>query len=88
MDANPDLDVVTSIQDLEGSDGNDRLSGGGSDNGPLGRPGEDRLFGRAGDDYLQAKGDPPDADGVIDCGAGADTRTIDTLDPSPIDCSP
>ncbi len=81
------LDTILAIENLEGSDGNDRLTGGGGDNGLLGRLGEDRMFGLSGNDFLQAYDDPPEADGVIDCGPGEyDSATRDVLDPGPISC--
>jgi Ca2+-binding RTX toxin-like protein len=81
------LDLLSAIEDLEGSNGNDRLTGGGGANDLLGRLGQDRLFGEAGSDTLNAIDDPPRADFTIDCGPGdfeSDRR--DSADPAAISC--
>jgi hypothetical protein len=73
-DAGPDGDVLTSIEDVEGSAGRDVLLGDDGPNAIRGGGANDRLDGRGGDDML----DGEDGVDVLIGGAGADT-----LDASP-----
>jgi Ca2+-binding RTX toxin-like protein len=60
---------------LNGSDGNDTLTGG---------PAADAFSGGAGSDSLNAKDNA--ADTAIDCGADADSAEADAIDPAVVDC--
>lgn len=69
------LTTLSTIEDLEGSDGNDRLYGDSLANNLLGRKGGDQLWGRSGNDRIEAAND-----GVIDSGGGdadSDTCVLD-----------
>jgi Ca2+-binding RTX toxin-like protein len=74
-------------EDIEGSFDSDVLIGDGRANAMLGQPGEDRFFGRGGNDVIDAR------DGVhdesIQCGRGhpAGRAITDPFDPSPTECA-
>ncbi len=62
---------------LHGLAGDDLLVGGGGDDEIFGGPGKDKLLSGTGDDFVEA------ADGgrdYVDCGAGADTASVDDVD--------
>lgn len=76
--------IDKSIEDLEGSYGDDVLIGDNNDNHLLGRHGRDTLLGRGGNDQLNAKryGFPPgpDPDRRVDGGPGHDRAILDPED--------
>jgi Ca2+-binding RTX toxin-like protein len=77
--------IDTSVEDLEGSFGDDVLIGDAGDNSIFGQPGADEFYGRDGNDLLTARDGR--ADRVIDCGAGANDQAVtDPDDPAPVGC--
>lgn len=83
------LDRLESIEDLEGSSGDDVFYGDGGSNQLLGHLGADSYFGLGGEDTILANSG--DSDLVIDCGEGTDTAFIDRptasyRDPTPVGC--
>ena len=85
--------ILTSVEDLSGSDHADSLRGSASTNRIFGGLGADALRGGAGDDELVASESDPDnpqanqkdlAD--LSCGQGSDSITLDIVDPSPAEC--
>ena len=74
----------SSLEDLEGSFDWDILIGDAGANNLLGQPGQDRFFGRGGDDVLSA--DDEEADFVISCGGGPDELFADPQDPPGRSC--
>jgi Ca2+-binding RTX toxin-like protein len=69
----------SSLEDIEGSFDWDILIGDAGGNVVHGQPGQDRLFGRGGDDMLSAE--DGEADFVISCGGGRDELFADPQDP-------
>jgi Ca2+-binding RTX toxin-like protein len=67
------------LEDLEGSFDWDILIGDRGANVIHGQPGQDRLFGRGGDDVMSAE--DGEADFAISCGAGRDELYRDPIDP-------
>jgi Ca2+-binding RTX toxin-like protein len=63
------VDRLSGIENLEGGDGDDRLSGDARGNGLAGRHGDDRLLGLLGHDRLYGQR----GDDVLEGGAGRDT---------------
>lgn len=79
------LDRIVAADGLEGSDGDDLLTGDSGNNGLLGHLGADTMIGKGGDDFLDA-GDGG-RDRRIDCGPGGfDEAIVDGGDPRPISC--
>jgi Ca2+-binding RTX toxin-like protein len=68
-----------SLEDLEGSFDWDILIGDEGANVIHGQPGQDRLFGRGGDDVMSAE--DGEADFAISCGGGRDELFSDPIDP-------
>ena len=68
------LDKLRNIDDLEATNGNDIIYGDKFENNLLGRPGKDAIWGRAGNDNLEAKDGEADEGGG---GEGTDTCTLD-----------
>lgn len=89
-----DLDnILTSVEDLSGSDHADSLRGSASANRIFGGLGADALRGGAGDDELVASESDlnnPQANqkdlADLSCGQGFDTITLDVVDPQPAEC--
>jgi hypothetical protein len=89
-----DLDnILTSVEDLSGSDHADSLRGSASTNRIVGGLGADALRGGAGDDEIVASESDPDnlqanqkdlAD--LSCGQGFDSIILDVVDPQPAEC--
>ena len=86
-------DDVSSVQAASGGSGADQLVGSGADEALAGLGGNDVLDGGAGfDSFLAGAGD--DAvrardgrrDGLISCGSGKDTATVDDRDPRAYEC--
>jgi Ca2+-binding RTX toxin-like protein len=80
-------DLLTGIEDLEGSEGSDVLYGDGGANQLLGHRGEDTYRALAGDDTIFANSGTRDR--AIDCGEGNDTAVVDLAavgDPTPVGC--
>ena len=75
---------ISSSEDLEGSFDWDILIGDRRGNGIFGQPGRDRLYGRGGDDAINAR--DGEADFLIDCGGGRDTLLGDSNDPPGRSC--
>ena len=85
--AGPAADNVHSdVEEIDGTEGNDTLTGdaasntiyAGSGNDVItGGGGSDFLFGNEGDDTIAARDNTAD---VVSCGAGADTATTDDID--------
>jgi Ca2+-binding RTX toxin-like protein len=81
------LDSVSSIEDLEGSNGADALYGDGGPNQLLGHLGADTYFAGGGEDSILANSG--DSDPIIDCGAGSDSALVDHPefgDATPVEC--
>ena len=79
--------ALQGIEDLEGSNQGDALTGDAGPNQLLGRPGPDDYRAGAGNDSILANSG--DADPLIDCGEGFDTAQIDFPqygDATPINC--
>lgn len=77
--------LASSDEDLEGSFDWDILIGDGGPNGIFGQPGRDRLYGRGGDDAIDARDGARDF--VISCGDGtADLARRDATDPGSRSC--
>jgi Ca2+-binding RTX toxin-like protein len=74
-------DQLTQIEDLEGSNTADSLTGDGGGNDLLGRAGADLFFGLGGIDRLNARSS--DADQMIDC--GPPKKDVAFVDPLPLD---
>jgi len=68
--------TLASIDDLEGSSGNDQLYGDGLGNNLLGRLGKDEIWARAGNDRIEAQ------DGIAETGGGSTGTDSCVLDPS------
>ena len=90
--ANEGDSVAEDVEDAEGGQGADVLTGDGADNALRGGPGDDTLEGRGGsdtlaggrgDDRLLARDGGADA---ISCGDGADTAIADAADRIDEDC--
>ena len=83
-------DVMESIEDLEGSESEDRLVGNREDNQLLGHRGADEFFAGEGEDLVLANSG--DSDRTIDCGPQTDRAVLDIPhpgeyeDPAPIEC--
>lgn len=71
-------DKLISVENLEGTGGQDVLKGGAGPNALLGRAGADKLYGGAGKDHLLTYSD--DYDDVIDCGEGGEDQLFRDLD--------
>lgn len=69
------LTTMQEIEDIEGTNLGDNLSGDGGPNQLLGRAGADNYLAGAGDDHLLVNSG--DSDPTVDCGAGFDTALID-----------
>jgi Ca2+-binding RTX toxin-like protein len=81
------LTGLVSIEDIEGSGGDDFLVGDPADNQLLGRTGHDSYFAEGGNDSILANSG--DQDLTIDCGPGFDTALVDHPqyeDPAPVEC--
>jgi Ca2+-binding RTX toxin-like protein len=78
--------LAASNEDLEGSFDWDILIGDAGANSLYGQPGRDWLFGRGGDDVIDAGDGWPDW--RIDCGGGKDTVLRDRRDPPATRCEP
>lgn len=81
------LDALSGIEDLEGSNQSDVLYGDEGANQLLGHKGEDTYHARGGNDNILANSGSRDR--VIDCGPGFDQAIIDFAsigDPTPIEC--
>lgn len=83
------LSKLQQLEDIEGSNHDDTLTGDAGPNQLLGRFGTDSYFAAAGDDSILANSG--DSDAVIDCGEGFDTAQIDIptseyADPAPTGC--
>ena len=65
--------------DLDGGEGDDRLTGGEGGDSLTGGAGDDVLDGGPGDDFLDAADDAPDT--ALTCGDGADRLDDDLADP-------
>jgi Ca2+-binding RTX toxin-like protein len=81
------LDAIAEIEDLEGSGSGDVFYGDGGPNQLLGHPGPDVYFAGPGEDSILANSG--DADLTVNCGADADSATIDRPqygDPAPVEC--
>lgn len=77
------------LEDLEGSNHDDALTGDSGSNQLLGRPGADAYRAAAGNDSILANSG--DSDLLIDCGEGFDTAQVDIptaeyADPAPAGC--
>jgi len=88
-----EADVLRSIEDMSGGDGDDRLAGDDRSNLILGSRGHDVLSGRGGDDTLGAGAESTGFVDTIDaardrlsCGAGSDRVNVPGFDPLPVDC--
>ena len=86
-----DLDnILTSVEDLSGSDHADSLRGNASSNRIFGGLGADAMRGGAGDDELLASESNPngsEADQAdLSCGKGVDSVTLDVVDPATAEC--
>jgi predicted outer membrane repeat protein len=81
-------DELFSIEDLQGTEGDDEIIGSDKDNLLIGGGGEDSIEGAGGEDTIDAK--DGEADEVIDCGPGDNSKEkakIDEgLDPAPVSC--
>ena len=79
-------DTLSGIRDLVGGAGADTLAGDAQSNDIRGGPGRDIVIGGNGPDSLSGDADNDDMrarDGeidTVDCGAGADTATLDEID--------
>ncbi len=71
------LGTLANIDDLEGTSGNDLLYGDAKDNNMLGRLGKDELWGREGNDRLEAKDEIAEVGGG---GPGTDSCVLDASD--------
>jgi Ca2+-binding RTX toxin-like protein len=81
------FDALSGIEDLEGSNQSDVLSGDEGPNQLFGHTGEDTYRARGGNDNIAANFGTRDR--AIDCGPGTDTAVIDLAavgDPTPIEC--
>jgi Ca2+-binding RTX toxin-like protein len=77
--------IDASVEDLEGTFGDDVLIGDAGDNSFFGQPGADEFYGRDGNDLLTARDGRPDR--VIDCGGGDNDQAVtDPDDPAPVGC--
>ena len=81
-------DALFSIEDLQGTEGDDEIIGSDKDNLLIGGGGEDSIEGAGGEDTIDAK--DGEADELIDCGPGDNSKEkamIDEgLDPQPVSC--
>ncbi len=78
IDGFGDTDSLIDIEEVQGTDFGDRLTGDNDENSLLGRRGSDTLNGNGGDDYLEAGGGNDslsggDGDDYLAPGAGTDT---------------
>ncbi len=86
-DSSAELTGLTAIEDVEGTNTGDNLSGDAGPNQLLGRAGPDNYRAGAGDDHLLVNSG--DSDPLVDCGEGFDTALIDfapILDGPPVGC--
>ncbi len=81
-------DELFSIEDLQGTEGDDEIIGSDKDNLLIGGGGVDSIEGAGGEDKIDAK--DGEADELIDCGPGDNSKEkakIDEgLDPDPVSC--
>lgn len=82
------LTTLQGLEDIEGTNKGDNLTGDSGPNQLLGRAGSDNYLAGAGNDHLLANSG--DSDPLIDCGEGFDTALIDfasaATDGPPVDC--
>jgi len=82
--------ILSSVENLSGSDHADSLRGSASKNRITGGLGADALRGGAGEDEInasEARSDRSQADQAdLSCGSGADSITLDAVDPNPAEC--
>jgi Ca2+-binding RTX toxin-like protein len=82
------LTTLEAIEDVEGTNVGDNLTGDAGPNQLLGRDGSDNYFAGAGNDHLLANSG--DSDPIVDCGEGFDTALIDFVsaetDGPPVGC--
>jgi len=71
------LGKLRNIDDLEATNGNDVIFGDEHENNLLGRPGKDEIWGRGGNDNIEAKDEIAEVGGG---GAGTDSCTLDGTD--------
>jgi Ca2+-binding RTX toxin-like protein len=82
-----ELDSLSAIEDLEGSNGADAFYGDAGPNQLLGHAGPDTYFAGAGEDSILANSGDPDP--VINCGADVDSALVDHPeygDATPVEC--
>jgi len=82
------LTTLRGIEDIEGTNKGDNLTGDSESNQLLGRAGSDNYLAGAGNDHLLVNSG--DSDPIVDCGEGFDTALIDFAatqsDGPPVDC--
>jgi hypothetical protein len=82
--------ILTSVENLFGSDHDDSLRGNSSRNWIIGRLGADAMRGGSGDDELwahESNRDGSEADKAdLSCGKGFDSIILDTVDPGTAEC--
>ncbi len=86
-DSAAELTTLTGIEDVEGTNTGDNLTGDAGPNQLLGRAGPDNYLAGAGDDDLLVNSGDPDP--TVDCGEGFDTALIDfapIVDGPPVGC--
>jgi Ca2+-binding RTX toxin-like protein len=86
-DSPTELTGLTAIEDIEGTNTGDNLTGDAGPNQLLGRDGPDNYRAGAGDDSLLVNSGDPDP--LVDCGEGFDTALIDfapIVDGPPVAC--
>jgi len=72
------LTTLRAVEDIEGTNNGDNLTGDSGPNQLLGRAGSDNYLAGAGDDHLLVNSG--DSDPLVDCGEGFDTALIDFAD--------
>jgi Ca2+-binding RTX toxin-like protein len=82
--------ILTSVENLSGSNHSDSLRGNAGSNRIFGGLGADALRGGAGDDEIvasESNREGSEADQAdLSCGKGTDTITVDAVDPAPAEC--